>query len=393
MKRYLIWIIILSLSLVFIGNEKSTEIASRALVHAVGIDMDENGYTVTLQIFQSEGAGSDTQIDPSKSNTQVISNTAPTFEEAMMLCENQLGNYIFIGHNQIIVLGSTTDFQHPEELLSYFINKNDNFLGVNVVLAEKTAKEILDVKIPTETITTSYFKEVVKIHENKGETCPSDMVAFLNECMKPDKSTILPIVSLKEESSDQQSSQGQEQQSQGGQKQEDSQSQGSSSSENTLLTINSSAIISHGKVVGKISNAETRCIALLTDKAKYSLIDVNYKNNNLSIKLSNNKSKVKIYAKNNKLIYDVKLRVKGSSNDITFSESDKKGISKAIENQLESQCKMVFNKVFNEYNADVFDFYRLIKHYCPDIYLKYKDNFDALKANTEFNINIDCLLK
>ena len=104
MKRYLIWIIILSLSLVFIGNEKSTEIASRALVHAVGIDMDENGYTVTLQIFQSEGAGSDTQIDPSKSNTQVISNTAPTFEEAIMLCENQLGNYIFIGHNQIIVL-------------------------------------------------------------------------------------------------------------------------------------------------------------------------------------------------------------------------------------------------------------------------------------------------
>ena len=57
MKRYLIWIIILSLSLVFIGNEKSTEIASRALVHAVGIDMDENGYTVTLQIFQSEGLG------------------------------------------------------------------------------------------------------------------------------------------------------------------------------------------------------------------------------------------------------------------------------------------------------------------------------------------------
>lgn len=391
MKRYLIWIIILSLSLVFIGNEKSTEIASRALVHAVGIDMDENGYTVTLQIFQSEGAGSDTQIDPSKSNTQVISNTAPTFEEAIMLCENQLGNYLFIGHNQIIVLGSTTDFQHPEELLSYFINENDNFLGVNVVLAEKTAKEILDVKIPTETITTSYFKEVVKIYENKGETCPSDMVAFLNECMKLDKSTILPIVSLKEEKSDQQNGQGQ--QSQGGQNQEESQSQENSSPENTLLTIDSSAIISHGKVVEKISNAETRYLALLTGKAKYSLIDLNYKNNNLSIKLSNNKSKVKIYTENNKLIYDARLRIKGDSNDITFSESDKKEIAKLIENQLEGQCEMVFNKVFHEYNADVFDFYRLIKHYCPNIYLNYKENFDALKANTEFKINVNCIVK
>ena len=64
MKRFNVWIIILLLLFVSIGNDSSIEISDRTLVHAVGIDEDDSGCTVTLQIFKSDGAGSDTQIDP-----------------------------------------------------------------------------------------------------------------------------------------------------------------------------------------------------------------------------------------------------------------------------------------------------------------------------------------
>ena len=83
MKRFNVWIIILLLLFVSIGNDSSIEISDRTLVHAVGIDEDDSGCTVTLQIFKSDGAGSDTQIDPSKSNTRIISNTAPTFKQCL----------------------------------------------------------------------------------------------------------------------------------------------------------------------------------------------------------------------------------------------------------------------------------------------------------------------
>ena len=88
MKRYFIWIIILLLGLVAFKNDSSIEISNRTLVHAVGIDEDDSGCTVTLQIFKTDGSGTDTVIDPSQTNTRVISNTAPTFNEAMSLCEN-----------------------------------------------------------------------------------------------------------------------------------------------------------------------------------------------------------------------------------------------------------------------------------------------------------------
>ena len=407
MKRYVIWIIILSLSLVFIGNERSTEVVNRALVHAVGIDMDDNGYTVTLQIFQSEGAGTDTQIDSSKSNIRVVSNTAKTFDEAMKLCENQLGNYLFIGHNQVIVLGNSTDFNDPKELFSYFINESDNFLGVDVVLAENTAKEILDIKIPIGTISTEYFKEVVKMYSDKGEAYPSDMVDFLNETMVPDTSAILPVISLKqEEPSSQDESSGQQGQSteqqggeqqggeqQGGEQQGGEESQSSPPEENTLYSINSSAIISRGKIVGTISNEETKCISLMTDKTKYSTIDVSHDQNNISVKLNNRHCKTKIYTENGKIIYDVNLSLKGISNNVTYTTDDKKEISKQIETKLESQCSSIFNKTLKEYNSDIFNIYGLIKHYCPKLYLKYKDNFEVLKANTQLKINVDCIVK
>ena len=395
MKRYTIWIIILLLSLVFIGNQQSIEISDRALVHAVGIDKNENGYTVTLQVFRSQGSGSETQIDPSKSNTRIITNTAKTFNEAMNMCENQLGNYLFIGHNQIIVLGADTDFTHPDELLNYFIRNRENFLGVDVVLAEKTAKELLDVQIPTGTITTENFKEAIKMYRDKGTVIPSDMVGFLNECMKPDKSACLPIVSIK--NNDEQSSQsGQQQgQSSGGGQSGGEQSSGGSkqSSENTIYEVTQSAVISGGKIVGTITPQEAQTINLMTDKTEYSMITVNYNGQDLGLQLKKRKSKTKINIENGNLIYDANISLMAITENNTYTYEDKEKISRLVEQELSNRCYTVYNKVLNEYDADLFDIYRLMKHYHPKLYLKYQDNYDLLKSNTALRVNVSCVAK
>lgn len=395
MKRFTIWIIILLLSLIFIGNEQSIEISDRALVHAVGIDQNDSGYTVTLQIFRSQGSGSDTQIDPSKSNTRVITNTAKTFSEAIQLCENQLGNYLFIGHNQIIVLGSNTDFTHPDQLLNYFIRNRENFLGVDVVLAEKTAKELLDVQIPTGTITTENFKEAIKMYRDKGAVIPSDMVSFLNECMKPDKSASLPIVSIKNnnEEGSQQGGQNQDQSGSGSSGGEQSGGGNSQASENTIYEVKENAVISGGKVVGTITPNEAQCINLITDKTEYSTITVKYKGEDLGLLLKKRKSSAKIYAENDKLIYDSKISIMAITNNNSYTADDKKNISQIVENELIKQCNETYNKTLREYNADLFDLYRLVKHYLPELYLKYQDNYDVIKANTQLNVSVNCVSK
>lgn len=390
MKRVTIWIIILLLGLIAVSNDRSIEISDRTLVHAVGIDQDDSGYTVTLQVFKSEGAGSETQIDPSKPNTRIISNTAKTVSDAMTLCENQLGNYLFIGHNQVIVLGPGVDLSDPKQLLDYFLNNKDSFLGVDMVLAESSAKDILDVQVSTGAITTENFKEVIKMYRDKGEVIPSSMVDFLNGSMKPDKSMTLPIVSVRSAKGDE-SSQSEEQES--NDQEQQGEEQNGQEKPDTIFAVNENIVYSNGEAVGTLSPEEARCVSLIKNGTKYTTMTISYKDRSMGLIVKKRRSKTKIKIDGNRLIYDVTLKVTVTPENSTFSKKEKDDISKTVEEQLTQQCHETFEKAYREYNADILNLDSLAKHYIPKIYLKYKNDFDALKANTDLNIHVDCITK
>ena len=382
MKRYAIWIIVLLLSLIFMSSRQSIEISNRALIHAVGIDKTDDEYTITLQVFNSNGSGSgDTPVDPTKPNTKTITNTAPTFSEAMALCENQLGNYLFFGHNQVIVLGHDTDFSDPQELLSYFIRNKDNFLGVNIVLAENTAQELLNAKIQAGTVTIENFKEVIDMYNDKGETPHCDMVHFLNESMKPDNSVMLPIISVRQSSESADSSGG------------NSQSSGSddSSEDNSIYEIKESAVVSDGRIVGTLTPQQVSCINLLTNKTNNSMINIDFNGTPLGLALHKKTADTSLNADDQKLVYQSDISVTANLENNIFTTEDRKNISTLVEQELSRQCNEVFDKVLNEYNADVLGIYCMTKHYFPKIFLQYKDDIQMLKSNTKLKISVDCI--
>ena len=383
MKRSVIWFTILSLALVFFGNTKNMEISDRALVHAVGIDQSDKGYTITMQVFKSDGAGSDTQIDPSKANTKIISATANSFNEAIELCENQLGNSIFLGHNQVIVLGKNTDFSNTPDLMKYFIRHKDSFLGVNVVMAENTAKDILSVTVPTATITTENFKDVINMYKQKGEIPQTDMVTFINETTKPDKSVLLPIVTTESEEAQNQS-----------ENKSDGNSGEQGSREQTLnYKIEKNAVISNGKVVGEISVSDTTYINLLTNESKEFLIPIKYKNENMGIMLNKSHSKVVLEKENGNLIYKVNISVKASLNDNQYSLEEREEMAKLISDKIKNESERIFYQSLNEYNADLFGINKLTKHYLPKVYLEYENNFEALKHSALISAKVCCKIQ
>ncbi|MGN1133574.1 MAG: Ger(x)C family spore germination C-terminal domain-containing protein [Oscillospiraceae bacterium] len=383
MKRSVIWFTVLSLALVLFGNTKNMEISDRALVHAVGIDQSDDGYTITMQVFKSDGAGSDTQIDPSKANTKIISATAKSFNEAIELCENQLGNSLFLGHNQVIVLGKNTDFSNTEDLMKYFIRHKDSFLGVNVVMAEDTAKDILSITVPTATITTENFKDVIDIYEQKGEIPQTDMVTFINETTKPDKSVLMPIVTTESEQA---------------QNQSENKSAGSGgeegSGEQTLnYKIEKNAVISNGKIVGEFSVNDTTFINLVTNKSKEFLIPIQYKEEDMGIMLNKCHSKIRLEKENGNLVYKVNITVKAALNDNLYSLQQREEMAKIVADKIYSESIRIFNQAIDEYDADLFDLYKLSKHYQPKMYLEYENNFDALKHSVVIYPTVCCKIQ
>ena len=72
MKRLYFFLITVLLAFTSAGSRDTVASLDRAMVHAVGIDLSDKGYSVTLQIFHPDGEGSDTRLDPGKSNMLVV---------------------------------------------------------------------------------------------------------------------------------------------------------------------------------------------------------------------------------------------------------------------------------------------------------------------------------
>ncbi|WP_124098056.1 Ger(x)C family spore germination C-terminal domain-containing protein [Ruminococcus sp. Marseille-P6503] len=431
MKRAFLWLIMLTLVFVSFNNKEAVEISERALVHAVGIDESEEGITVTLQVFKASGAGSDTQIDPSKPNIFVISNTAASFDEAMEKCESQMGKYLFIGHNQIIVLGSQVSLDDPDKLLGYFIKNKDNYLGVSVVMAENTAKEIMEVQLSTGAVASENFTEIIDMYYSNGETVFSDMLHFMNSMKSPGSSAVLPVVSVKQLSTQDQSSQplsGESEQSgdSSGQQEESSQnnpdsSQNESSSEaegaenssqqegsqssggggseegsqiaEQLVTIEESAVIGGGQLKGYINADETKGLNWLTDHMKETVVNTQTDGKQIGVTVKKRSVKNKLVEKDGRLVYktDIDVIILTDTNILTSFNEDR--LKESVSRKIKQDCEAAADKAFYQYGADCFNCSRLIKFYYPQLYLDYSDNFDLLRQIIDFETSVSCYIK
>ena len=218
----------------------------------------------------------------------------------------------------------------------------------------------------------------------------------------------MPVISLNQQDESSQNEQGGESsegqsssgEGQGGNQSNGQENQGQSgggeesqSNQASVISIDKNAVISHGKIVGELNPQETQCVNFINDRTQYGMVTVDFEGRNIGVDLIKRCSKSKVKIKDNKILYNVDLSIVATTDNSRYTESDKEKIASLIESEIKKQCENTFNKVMFEYNADIFDLCRLIRHYYPKIHLEYEDKFDVLKANTSFNINVKCVAK
>lgn len=180
MKRLYFFLITVLLAFTSAGSRDTVASLDRAMIHAVGIDLSDKGYSVTLQIFHPDGEGSDTRLDPGKSNMLVVTAEAATVEKAVSLCEDKLGEFLFIGHVQVIVLGRGVEPDDPERLFSYFLKSRESYLGVQLACTDSTAKELLEAELTEGAVAAQNIISVIERSEKNSDTISCDLLSLLN---------------------------------------------------------------------------------------------------------------------------------------------------------------------------------------------------------------------
>lgn len=404
-KTVALAVVIIIVLTTFTGCDRRIEINERVIVHAIGIDEADEGYEISIQIFAPSGTGVDTPIDTSKPNMKVVSKKGKTIMECLNECELILGQKIFLGLAEFVILGESMYERNLSKELEWVVKHSESNLGLVIAYSETSAKDILNVPLNEGTTSVETLYEVVTYSIKYGAAAKSDLLTVVNRLDDPMGSGIIPVLSIvQEEGGDSQggnssdggtqdeSSQGessQEDSSQGGEGSSDSGSSSEHEQSTPHLEIKKTAILKDKKVAGFVNRDEISGILWLTNKIDKIRINVEFESGVKALDFENKKTKIRIINKKDKMIFSVDIVSEVSLMNF-YSDKEKSQIREKCEEAIMKRCEMASKKVLEEINADGMDVAKYTKFYQPYIYRKYEKDFQTLLEALEVDVSVKC---
>lgn len=383
-KIYLL-VTVLGISLLFSAFGKTANISDRMLVHAMGIDpSDDGGYKVSMQIFKSSGAGSDTPIDPSQPNVEVISGEGKTITEAIKKASYKTGREAFLGHLQLICFNRDIDFSDPEDLFRFTLADKNVYLGVDLCLSETTAEDIMNAKMTRGATSAEALKKIIDTNAENSTAIKCEMLDFLS-CVNTPQHIAMPVLSVEEQSEGSEGGgSGQQGEQQGG----SGQQEGQDPSE-PQVSVSSTALIKNGKVLeDTLDSDEAQGVAWLTRRAERGDMIVKHRGELINVMLTRDKIKTDLKIKDGRISYKADITVVAHANKNLRSPAESEELSGEIADELQRIFKAAEDKALRKNGTDIVGIWRLLRHEYPRTYISYRDSLDSIYGSVDFETNV-----
>ncbi|MBQ8624017.1 MAG: hypothetical protein IJ424_06585 [Oscillospiraceae bacterium] len=360
--------VILSAMIFLTGCTPLAYVQYRLVVHAIGVDLGEDGgLKVAYQVFAPDkSSGSSGPTDASGSNVTTVVTAGKTLYEAEENLELQMGRKAFFGNIELIVIGKDLINSKLSELISYFRDSADVYLGVDVVFSTSTAVETLSVKLKQGNASSQVLREAVEATAEDSATVSAKIIEINNALSERSGSLVMPIVTVASGKP-------------GGEE---------SSLSNTIIGVFSSMLIKDDYPIAVFDRECAKGVRLLNGSAETMNFNVTLEDLIAAVRIEN----IKI---------DRKIRISQSgypvvrveiSGELTVKENPNAMLLEVIrreaQQEMMSLCDMAYGTVLLENGADVFDIGKMLRKYEPDYYDYTASAFDEIVKNTLFEVEI-----
>ncbi len=377
MKRKYYFLIIMLLSVIYFTGSQPPEIADRIMVHAIGIDAEEEGYRVTMQTFTPESSGSETSIDPSQPNVSIVSDSGGTVGEAIRSCFNRLGGNIFIGQNQILLFGRGVDLSQKEDLFGYFLSSSETFLNVDCAAAENTAEEILRTPITGNAITSDKYPEMIRSASDNGRCVEVSFTELLDRINSHEKTLVLPTFSLSEQTSDNSGGE-----SSGGEEK-------SEELEERRLKISSGAVYADGKFRAEISAEQMGIYGMICGSGENVHAEISGGGRKYSETYRISSRAVTASSEGGEIVFSISARAIPSDSQMFEAISDRSSSEAAAKREIEKKAAAFSEAMCAEFTPEIFGAdYFLMRHY-PQVCRQYADDPEELYRHVQIAVEIE----
>lgn len=369
MRKIIAFLIVaFSLSLAFLsGCAEVVDLRMRLVVHAIGVDIEEGDVLcVSFQTFTGEDIKSDAPIDVNRSNITTFNVYGRTIQEARENLVLQTGKDVIISDTEIIVLGESFFGRDISNILTYFWDDSDVYMGVDIAFANGSAKDIIGRGLDYGVATSELLTKIIYATTMDCTTVSSRAVEVYNYLCERGGACVLPVLTLAKNSE-------------------------SSDDEQSLIYGTVAGVERNLLVVNRVPLAyltldETRGINILrgSDQKLALVLDAGGVPVSVNVHLNGTQRKAEI--ENGHAVITVGILGDVSITDNPFSVPIEE-VRELSQTKILELCRQGFEKTAVENGADVLQIGKLLRKYCSDFYLESGDNYENIVKNTEYRVS------
>ena len=356
------------------------------IVGAIGIDVEDDKYTVSVEIINSKmvGRASESGGSSNEASVTVFKKTAHTIKEALTKIVLESPKKIYLGHMSLLVISEEAAKKGIFRFVDHFMRDFElRKVYSTVILKEGKAEDAISILLPVESVTAANirtnFEAIGNFYSNQTNAKFDEIMMCLYE--RGCQTTISTIEITGEIEK--------------GKKNDNL----TVTKPDASVKIAGSAIMKKDKLIGYLNADENRNILLIKGKVKTTYIPFvcddkkQYGNtvlddiqSNLIVKLVKGKPEATINIKSHASLSEYNCKV---------NLLDKKDIAK-IEEKIEKEVKKnVSNlvKKIQKYNSDVIGVGKHLYHDNYPYWDKNEKKWDKIFPTVKFKIKVDIKIK
>lgn len=372
-KRLMSVCTVLAIAATLCSCSAVSKLENQAIVSAVGIDKGEKGkYKVTVQVFQSMGAGSASPIDPSKTNTVLASCEAQSLDGAMQELNTILGRWVNTGHTKYIILGRELLSEPIGDALGYFIASEQTYLGTPVLTTDKKAEDVLKVQLMNDVETAIAVQNIIDINKESGKALSTDLLTCANAIT--DKAPIaLPILTVGKPPKGENSSESSDEEPQ------------SEATEEQKLLFKGTAVVKDGMPIIELNEKETLGVSWLLGTAETLSLPIKTEKGHYKATMTLTKQTRELVRDGGK--YKLTFFVEGAIRITESSQPDVeyKKVKDSAEKELAEICKLCIAALREKGGYDILGIKKLAVAMFPFT----EDNYDNIFTDCEVVVNVN----
>lgn len=352
----------------FCGCLRRVEIVETAIIQAIGVDYEDDQYTVTLQEFVSGGSGGQTPVDISKNNRVILQQKGDSISEAVDKIGLQSGKELFFSSNHILIIGLDTAKNGIIPIINFFNSNYQSRPDTHVLISQTSAADIVQANLSQGIIPAESINNLLKRNQYITRIVDATLMDVVDALQNGYIDPYIPLAKIV-----------------------------SDPEGNPQLMLSGTAVFNHDKLVGSLSQEETQGLTFLI--GNMDVLPLNIADSLLgvvSVQLHGGKTRYSVRIEDGIPVYTVRVKCTGSINEIVRPQGsgiqvdELPHLEKAVNTQISQLMKSAIEKSVYEYGCDIAYLSKHLKQKQPAFWKAHEKEIEKLLAKSRFEFQVDC---